>query len=41
MIPHVVLRLAYTGRQYRALITNSGTPSFLVCMQDVGLHEVS
>ena len=26
---------------YRALIMNSGTPSFLVGMQDIGPHEVS
>ena len=26
---------------YRALITNYGTPSFLVGMQDIGPHEVS
>ena len=26
---------------YRALITNSGTPSFLIGMQDIGPHEVS
>ena len=26
---------------YRALITNSGTPSFLVGTQDIGPHEVS
>ena len=28
-------------RQYRGLITNYGTPSFLVGMQDIGPHEVS
>ena len=30
-----------TARQYRSLMTNSGTPSFLVGTQDIGLHEVS
>ena len=30
-----------TARQYRSLITNSGTPSFLVGTQDIGPHEVS
>ena len=30
-----------TARQYRSLMTNSGTPSFLVGTQDVGPHEVS
>ena len=27
--------------QYRGLMTNSGTPSFLVGMQDIGPQEVS
>ena len=30
-----------TARQYRALMTNSGTPSFLVGTQVIGPHEVS
>ena len=30
-----------TARQYRSLMTNSGTPSFLVGTQDIGPHEVS
>ena len=30
-----------TVPQYRALITNSGTPFFLVGTQDIGPHEVS
>ena len=30
-----------TARQYRGLMTNSGTPSFLVGTQDIGPHEVS
>ena len=30
-----------TARQYRGLMTNSGTPSFLVGIQDIGPHEVS
>ena len=30
-----------TTRQYRSLMLNSGTPSFLVGMQDIGPHEVS
>ena len=29
------------ARQYRSLMTNSGTPSFLVGTQDIGPHEVS
>ena len=29
-----------TARQYRALMMNSGTPSFLVGTQDIGPHEV-
>ena len=29
-----------TARQYRGLMTNSGTPSFLVGTQDIGPHEV-
>ena len=27
-----------TARQYRSLMTNSGTPSFLVGTQDIGPH---
>ena len=30
-----------TARQYRSLMMNSGTPSFLVGTQDIGPHEVS
>ena len=30
-----------TARQYRGLMMNSGTPSFLVGTQDIGPHEVS
>ena len=30
-----------TAQQYRGLMTNSGTPSFLVGTQDIGPHEVS
>ena len=30
-----------TARQYRSLMTNSGTPSFFVGMQDIGPHEIS
>ena len=30
-----------TARQYRSLMTKSGTPSFLVGTQDIGYHNVS
>ena len=30
-----------TARQYRSLMMNSGTPSFLVGTQDIGPHDVS
>ena len=30
-----------TARQYRGLMINSGTPSFLVGTQDIGPHELS
>ena len=36
-----MVSLYTTARQYRGLMTNSGTPSFLVGTQDIGPHEVS
>ena len=43
-ITSAVISLMYrytTARQYRGLMTNSGTPSFHVGTQDIGPHEVS
>ena len=37
----VLLHHYTTARQYRGLITNSGTPSFLVGTHDIGPHEIS
>ena len=40
-ITTLVISLMISLHKYRGLMTNSGMPSFLVGMQDIGPHEVS